>query len=83
MTSLPVVVPCYYLSQVTVASIPLFQQTLRLEPSERFSIEECLNHVSFQTERLLNRSNHVPVKHIDSHTTTKKRKTDFSDHVNR
>ncbi|XP_060607727.1 cyclin-dependent kinase-like 5 isoform X6 [Ruditapes philippinarum] len=61
--------------------IDFMNQTLRLEPSDRFTIEECLNHVVFQTERLLNR-NHVPVKHIDSHTSSKKRKNDFSDHVN-
>lgn len=61
--------------------IDFMQQTLRLDPSDRFTIEECLNHIAFQTERLLNRS-HVPVKHIDSHSTSKKRKNDFSDHVN-
>ncbi|XP_053399121.1 cyclin-dependent kinase-like 5 isoform X3 [Mercenaria mercenaria] len=61
--------------------IDFMNQTLRLEPTDRFSIEECLDHVAFQTERLLNR-NHVPVKHIDSYTTSKKRKNDFSDHVN-
>ncbi|XP_052794894.1 cyclin-dependent kinase-like 5 isoform X15 [Mya arenaria] len=62
--------------------IDFILQSLRLEPSERFTIEECLNHVSFQTERLLNRSSLVPVKHIDTHTSSKKRKNDYSDHVN-
>ncbi|KAL4229982.1 Cyclin-dependent kinase-like 5 [Mactra antiquata] len=61
--------------------IDFMNHTLKLEPSDRFTIEECLNHISFQTERLLNR-NHVPVKHIDTHSTSKKRKNDFSDHVN-
>lgn len=61
--------------------IDFMQQTLRLDPNDRFTIEECLNHVAFQTERLINRP-HVPVKHIDSHSTSKKRKNDFSDHVN-
>lgn len=62
--------------------IDFMNQTLRLEPADRYTIEECLNHVVFQTERLLNRNNHVPIKHIDSHSTSKKRKNDFSDHVN-
>ncbi|KAH3835246.1 hypothetical protein DPMN_108594 [Dreissena polymorpha] len=60
-----------------------FQQTLRLEPTDRFTIEDCLDHVSFQTERLLNRGSQVPIKHIDAHNTSKKRKSDISDHVNR
>ena len=64
-----------------ISFVYFFQQTLHLDPADRFTIEECLDHVAFQTERLISRP-HVPVKHIDSHTTTKKRKNDFSD-VNR
>ncbi|XP_052280932.1 cyclin-dependent kinase-like 5 [Dreissena polymorpha] len=62
--------------------IDFMVQTLRLEPTDRFTIEDCLDHVSFQTERLLNRGSQVPIKHIDTHNTSKKRKSDISDHVN-
>ncbi|XP_052280938.1 cyclin-dependent kinase-like 5, partial [Dreissena polymorpha] len=54
--------------------IDFMVQTLRLEPTDRFTIEDCLDHVSFQTERLLNRGSQVPIKHIDAHNTSKKRK---------
>ena len=32
-----------------------FQNTLQLDPHDRFSIDECLDHPAFQTEQLLSR----------------------------
>ena len=53
-----------------------------LDPDERYTIEECLEHQAFQTERLLDKDRRVPVKVIDSHTS-KKRKNDSNNHVTR
>ncbi|KAL3879985.1 hypothetical protein ACJMK2_032257, partial [Sinanodonta woodiana] len=70
-----------YQGVLTSILIDFMHKSLVLNPSDRCTVEEALNHQAFQTERLLNR-NHVPVKHINSHSSSKKRKNDYSDHVN-
>ncbi|KAJ8298222.1 hypothetical protein KUTeg_024753 [Tegillarca granosa] len=59
--------------------IDFMENTLKLDPDDRFFIDECLNHPAFQTEHLLNRNQHVPIKRIAS---SKKRKSEYSDNIN-
>ena len=53
--------------------------TLQLDPPDRASIEECLEHSCFETERLLNRQT-LPTRRMSAHI--KKRKTDYNEQIN-
>ncbi|XP_071786349.1 uncharacterized protein [Asterias amurensis] len=44
-----------YSGVVNSVSIDFMKNVLRLEPSDRFTIEQCLEHRAFHTERLLHR----------------------------
>ena len=50
--------------------------TLKLDPEERPSVEECIEHTAFQTEHAMDRNTRVPVKSSSAHSSSKKRRTD-------
>lgn len=54
-----------------------------LEPEDRLSIEDCVQHAAFKTENLLLKNSRVPVKLFNSHLSNKKRKSDITDAENR
>ena len=51
---------CYMLSHANKMLV-WFQQTLMLDPRDRCSVADCLEHVAFETERLLNRNHSAAV----------------------
>ncbi|XP_041359760.1 cyclin-dependent kinase-like 5 isoform X2 [Gigantopelta aegis] len=61
------------------ALIDFMEMTLQLDPPDRASIEDCLDHSCFETERLLNRQN-PPARGTSAHI--KKRKTDYNEQLN-
>ncbi|XP_064608081.1 serine/threonine-protein kinase dst1-like isoform X2 [Liolophura sinensis] len=63
--------------------IDFMQKTLMLEPEDRLSVEDCLQHTAFQTESLLLKNSRVPVKLFSSQLSNKKRKSDITDTENR
>ncbi|XP_048458666.1 cyclin-dependent kinase-like 5 isoform X2 [Rhincodon typus] len=46
-----------YLGVISGVMLDLMKNLLKLNPSERYLTEQCLNHTVFQTQRLLDRSN--------------------------
>ncbi|XP_038055225.1 serine/threonine-protein kinase BUR1-like [Patiria miniata] len=44
-----------YSGIISSATLDVMKNVLRLEPSDRFTIEQCLEHRTFHTERLLHR----------------------------
>jgi hypothetical protein len=53
---------------------------LKLDPEERPTVEECLEHAVFQTERAMDRTTtRLPVKSSSAHSSNKKRRTDDHD----
>ncbi|XP_013399646.1 probable serine/threonine-protein kinase DDB_G0280133 isoform X2 [Lingula anatina] len=61
--------------------IDFMKHTLRLDPGDRYSVQESLQHPAFQTENLLNR-NRAPVKMADGrHPSNKKRKSEASERI--
>lgn len=54
------------------------ENTLQLDPTDRFLIEECINHPAFQTEQLLNRTQNIPIKYART-GSSKKRKKEYPD----
>ncbi|XP_078265596.1 cyclin-dependent kinase-like 5 isoform X2 [Rhinoraja longicauda] len=45
-----------YLGVISGVMLDLMKNLLKLNPSERYLTEQCLNHTAFQTQRLLDRS---------------------------
>ncbi|XP_076468504.1 uncharacterized protein LOC143299205 isoform X2 [Babylonia areolata] len=66
----------HYQGTLTSILIDFMSSTLRLDPEERLSVEECLDHQVFQTERAMDRSTRVPVRTASAHSVGKKRRTD-------
>ncbi|KAK3100121.1 hypothetical protein FSP39_015052 [Pinctada imbricata] len=60
--------------------IDFMEQTLQLDPDDRFCIDDCLEHPAFQTEHLLNR-NHVQIRRVSPQSASKKRKNNYTDQV--
>ncbi|XP_021364336.1 cyclin-dependent kinase-like 5 isoform X1 [Mizuhopecten yessoensis] len=58
--------------------LDFMENTLQLDPTDRFLIEECINHQAFQTEQLLNRTHNIPIKYART-GSSKKRKKEFPD----
>ncbi|XP_060064230.1 cyclin-dependent kinase-like 5 [Ylistrum balloti] len=58
--------------------LDFMENTLQLDPTDRFLIEECINHQVFQTEQLLNRTHNIPIKYART-GSSKKRKKEFPD----
>ncbi|XP_033742063.1 cyclin-dependent kinase-like 5 isoform X2 [Pecten maximus] len=58
--------------------LDFMENTLQLDPTDRFLIEECINHPAFQTEQLLNRTHNIPIKYART-GSSKKRKKEFPD----
>lgn len=67
-----------FVKNKTITCVWLPQNTLCLDPTDRYLIEECLNHQAFQTEQLLNRSHNIPIKYART-GSSKKRKKEFPD----
>ncbi|XP_069129837.1 cyclin-dependent kinase-like 5 isoform X3 [Argopecten irradians] len=58
--------------------LDFMENTLQLDPTDRFLIEECINHPAFQTEQLLNRTQNIPIKYART-GSSKKRKKEYPD----
>ncbi|XP_076446086.1 uncharacterized protein LOC143283715 isoform X2 [Babylonia areolata] len=69
----------HYQGVLTSLLIDFMSSTLKLDPGERLSIEECLEHTIFQTDRAMDRSSRVPVRSSSAHSTNKKRRTEESE----
>ncbi|KAL5012495.1 hypothetical protein ScPMuIL_011046 [Solemya velum] len=61
--------------------LDFMERTLMLDPDDRYSVDQCLQHSTFQTDRLMSRKNSVPLQHINTHAISKKRKNDLIDHI--
>uniref|UniRef100_A0A8D0HPT2 Cyclin-dependent kinase-like 5 n=1 Tax=Sphenodon punctatus TaxID=8508 RepID=A0A8D0HPT2_SPHPU len=61
-----------YLGILSGVLLDLMKNLLKLDPGDRYLTEQCLNHPSFQTQRLLDRSPSRSAKrkpyHVDSNT---------------
>ncbi|VDI67132.1 cyclin-dependent kinase-like, partial [Mytilus galloprovincialis] len=62
--------------------IDFMENTLKLEPGDRYTIDDCLQHPAFRTQQLLNRNQHITIKRLNNHSASKKRKSDLTDQVN-
>lgn len=69
----------HYQGTLTSILIDFMSLTLKLDPEERPYVEECLDHLVFQTERAMDRSVFVTLKSSSAHSTRKKRRTDNSE----
>ncbi|KAK7496513.1 hypothetical protein BaRGS_00012165 [Batillaria attramentaria] len=69
----------HYQGTLTSILIDFMSTTLKLEPEERLTVEECLDHTVFQTDRAMDRSNRIPVKSTSAHSSNKKRRTEDSE----
>ncbi|XP_074650693.1 uncharacterized protein LOC141905634 isoform X2 [Tubulanus polymorphus] len=62
----------HYHTVLNTTFISFLRNTLHLEPCERLSIEQCLNHPLFQTPEYQQHQrktvNEIPIKMIDSHS---------------
>lgn len=58
------------------------QKTLKLDPNQRYLIEDCLEHEAFRTEHLLNR-NQIQLRRINTQSASKKRKNNYTEQLNR
>ncbi|KAK7097035.1 hypothetical protein V1264_004073 [Littorina saxatilis] len=66
----------HYHGTLTSLLMDFMSTTLKLEPEERLSVGECLDHIIFQTDRAMDRSTRIPVKPSSAHSTSKKRRTE-------
>ncbi|XP_074762698.1 cyclin-dependent kinase-like 5 isoform X2 [Athene noctua] len=64
-----------YLGILSGVLLDLMKNLLKLDPADRYLTEQCLNHPSFQTQRLLDRCGSSPSRsakrkpyHVDSNT---------------
>ncbi|XP_025084800.1 cyclin-dependent kinase-like 5 isoform X2 [Pomacea canaliculata] len=66
----------HYQGTLTSVLVDFMSSTLKLDPDERLMVEECMDHVVFQTERAVDRSNRMPTIQHRSHSSNKKRRTE-------
>ncbi|GFO15974.1 cyclin-dependent kinase-like 5 [Plakobranchus ocellatus] len=66
----------HYHGVIMSVALDFMKGCLRLDPSDRVTSAECVNHVLFQTDRAMDRSPGLPVKIGSGHSSSKRRKTD-------
>lgn len=66
----------HYHGVIMSVALDFMKGCLRLDPGDRASIVDCVNHVLFQTDRAMDRSPCLPVKVGSGHSSSKRRKTD-------
>lgn len=59
-----------------------FQKTLKLDPNQRYLIDDCLEHEAFRTEHLLNR-NQIQLRRVNTQSGSKKRKNNYTEQIQR
>ncbi|XP_074849996.1 cyclin-dependent kinase-like 5 [Carettochelys insculpta] len=77
-----------YLGILSGVLLDLMKNLLKLDPADRYLTEQCLNHPSFQTQRLLDRCGSSPSRsakrkpyHVDSNTISNRNQASKSSAV--
>uniref|UniRef100_A0A8C0H456 Cyclin-dependent kinase-like 5 n=1 Tax=Chelonoidis abingdonii TaxID=106734 RepID=A0A8C0H456_CHEAB len=77
-----------YLGILSGVLLDLMKNLLKLDPADRYLTEQCLNHPSFQTQRLLDRCGSSPSRsakrkpyHVDSNTLSNRNQASKSSAV--
>lgn len=76
----PQTLPKRYHGILSGVLIDFMDKTLKLDPNQRFLIEDCLEHEAFRTEHLLNR-NQIQLRRINTQSASKKRKNNYTEQV--
>nr|XP_022324640.1 cyclin-dependent kinase-like 5 isoform X5 [Crassostrea virginica] len=77
----PQTLPKRYHGILSGVLIDFMDKTLKLDPNQRYLIEDCLEHEAFRTEHLLNR-NQIQLRRINTQSASKKRKNDYTEQLN-
>lgn len=76
----PQTLPKRYHGILSGVLIDFMDKTLKLDPNQRFLIEDCLEHEAFRTEHLLNR-NQIQLRRLNTQSASKKRKNNYTEQV--
>ncbi|XP_062593139.1 cyclin-dependent kinase-like 5 isoform X2 [Saccostrea cucullata] len=76
----PQTLPKRYHGVLSGVLIDFMDKTLKLDPNQRFLIDDCLEHEAFQTEHLLNR-NQIQIRRINTQSASKKRKNNYTEQI--
>ncbi|XP_077864308.1 uncharacterized protein LOC100378564 [Saccoglossus kowalevskii] len=59
-----------YFGVLNAVVLDFMKNTLRMDPSERFTIQQCLDHKAFETERLICRGGAAMMKSVRKHAAS-------------
>ncbi|RUS81124.1 hypothetical protein EGW08_011110 [Elysia chlorotica] len=66
----------HYHGVIMSVALDFMKGCLQLDPCNRVTSVDCVNHILFQTDRAMDRSPCLPVKAGSGHSSSKRRKTD-------
>ncbi|XP_048775139.1 cyclin-dependent kinase-like 5 isoform X4 [Ostrea edulis] len=76
----PQTLPKRYHGILSGVLIDFMDKTLKLDPNQRYLIDDCLEHEAFRTEHLLNR-NQIQLRRVNTQSGSKKRKNNYTEQI--